>query len=105
MTARTTWRAIGQNNQIEIAIQGGFGITITIKIPEGENVSTIEWSVEMRGLVFFGAYNEGTIIPPANETTIRILPLGIGPGMLVINVGNASASAPFLMFGPFVIIL
>jgi len=94
-----------QNNQIIIAIEGGFGLTITIIIPEGENVSAIKWSVEMRGLVFLGAYNEGTIVPPANETTIRIIPFGIGPGMLVVNVENTSASPPFLMFGPFVILL
>ncbi|RLF42919.1 MAG: hypothetical protein DRN17_07070 [Thermoplasmata archaeon] len=95
----------GQNEQIEIAIEGGFGITITIKIPEGESISAINWSVEMRGPVLSGAYNGGTIIPPANETTIRILPFGIGPGMLVVNVENTSASAPFLIFGPFVVIL
>ncbi|KAA0002817.1 MAG: hypothetical protein DRN33_00360 [Thermoplasmata archaeon] len=93
------------NSQVMITISGGFGITITITILEGENVSEIEWSVKLIGTVFFGIYVEGVINPPVNETTVRIMPFGIGPGILIINVGNSSVSASIFMAGPFVILL
>ncbi len=89
-------------SQIEIVISGGFGITITIRNISGENLSGIEWSVELDGLIFFGAYSEGHINPPENETVIRLFPIGIGPVTITISVGNESESANFFIAGPFI---
>ncbi|MEA2053776.1 MAG: hypothetical protein U9O96_01475 [Candidatus Thermoplasmatota archaeon] len=90
--------------QIEIEIYGGFGITVVVKNIGEENLTNLDWEIELSGLIFFGVCSEGTIDPLTNETTIRLLPVGIGPGTITISVGDESASATFFIAGPFVVL-
>ncbi len=93
-------------SDIVISIEGGFGMTITIRNTSGGPLPGTEWSVELKGLIFYGGSSSGTIGPSASEITIRILPVGIGPGIITISVGNESAStAAFFMAGPFIVLV
>jgi len=106
MLIMPTTSGIGeQNNQIVISIEGGFGITITITNASGGPLPGTEWSVELKGIIFSGASSSGVIDPFANETTIKLFPVGIGPGIMTISVGNESSSVAFFMIGPFVFLL
>ena len=93
----------GMPSQIVITVEGGFGITVTIRNESGGPLSFTEWSVEMKGLIFSGGGASGTFESLSNETTIRLLPVGIGPGILTIRLGNESSfTALFFVVGPFV---
>lgn len=98
----TSIETAGMPSQIVITVQGGFGLTITIRNDSGGPLPGTEWSVEMKGLIFSGAYISGTIDPLANEVTMRLFPVGIGPGIMTIRVGNESSSVAFFIMGPFV---
>jgi len=94
---------VSMPSEIVVAIEGGFGVTITIRNESGGPLPFTEWSVEMKGLIFSGGDIGVTIDPPSNETTIRLLPIGIGPGIMTIRLGNDSVfTALFFIVGPFV---
>ena len=93
-------------SEIQIEILGGFGITIVVKNFGEEDLSEIVWSIELNGMIFIGKTSEGTIaiLPAGSETIINSLVFGIGPGIIIVTVGDVSKIAELLIMGPFVII-
>ena len=87
-----------------ITISGGLGIKIIIGNNGMEEIRNMEWSVEMEGLIFFGATSSGSIdkLSPGEEYMIRMLPFGIGSGRLTIRLGEFSKNIDFFIIGPFV---
>ncbi|MCD6468357.1 MAG: PQQ-binding-like beta-propeller repeat protein, partial [Thermoplasmata archaeon] len=102
----------GPNIEI-ISLQGGFGVTATIKNIGNENATKVHWKIYMHGEhVFFikpfnhnWAAREGTTCLKVNETkTVKILTFGIGSGELTVTVNIETSTAYYQIFGPIVIL-
>lgn len=91
--------------KIRIEIYGGFGITVIIHNMGETGICNVVWSIALGGLICMGPSFEGIIdyIEPGNKTEIKLLLFGIGPGTMHITVHDVSATANFLILGPFVI--
>ena len=89
---------------IEIEINGGFGISVVVKNLGEEDISNLFWSIEFIGILLGGKTMEGLIssIPVGSDNRINIYVFGIGPGSVNVTIENISKTAKFYIIGPFV---
>jgi len=89
---------------IEIEINGGFGISVVVKNFGEGDLSNLFWSIEFIGTLLGGKTMEGIIssIPAGSDNRINIFVFGIGPGAVNVAIGNISKNAKFYIIGPFV---
>ncbi len=89
------------------SISGGMGVSATIVNSGTEDGSSIDWSIELSGLIFLGKEATGTIDTLAaagGETSISSgLVFGIGPTTITVTVGGASKTASAFVLGPLVL--
>jgi len=87
-------------------ISGGFGLSITIRNEEDEEAKDVDWSIDIEGMVLFGAHRAGTIssIPPGSTELLKNRFIcGFGEGNLTVSVENETRKASFYMLGPFIL--
>ncbi len=92
---------------IQVELSGGFGVRVTVKNNGEEDLSHLEWSIELSGFVFIQQNREGTItsLPAGGETSISSgFVFGVGPGTLKVRIGDIHREVRVSMIGPFVII-
>ena len=101
------WLIKTREPPLQIEISGGLGITITVKNIGGEDLSNVEWSIDMSGMIILGNIKKGVIPSLANgeEVKIKVLLLGFGEGSIEVKIADMSKKAGFYMFGPFVYLL
>jgi len=87
------------------SIEGGFGVSIVIANIGKENVYNVNCSVEIYGLVIFGASMEKVIdvFHAGKKITIHLIPFGIGPASIKITAGEEEKTTKCLIFGPFIV--
>lgn len=87
-----------------ISISGGFGIKVIIENTVGYEIENLKWNIDLEGLIFFGATSSGSIskLSPDEDYAIHMLPFGIGPGSLRIEINDISKTRDFFIIGPFV---
>jgi len=92
--------------QIDIgAITGGFGVKAVISNIGTVDVTGVNWTISLQGLVFMGKEETGTPLDiPANESkTISTgLVLGVGTIGITVTAGNLEKTATAFLFGPLV---
>jgi len=86
-------------------IEGGFGASIVLTNIGKEDVYTVNCSVEISGLVIFGASMEKVIdvFHAGEKITIHLIPFGIGPASIKIIAREEEKTGKCILFGPFVI--
>ena len=78
---------------IEITIQGGLGVSATIKNVGTTNLTNISWNIMLDGkLIFIGKNKSGTIdsLAAGESKTVRDFVLGFGKTGIAVNVGSTS---------------
>ena len=93
-------------HRIHIAnISGGIGVSAVIRNPGISDISHVEWSIDIRGLVVIGRHTEGTIsvLKPGESVEVNnSLVFGIGPATITVTAGGASKQVQCFVFGPFI---
>jgi C1A family cysteine protease len=92
---------------LAVDVSGGIGITATIKNIGAGTMDNIPWSMETEGMVLFQQNTEGTIttLPVGEETSISTgLLFGMGPGSILITIGETKQAYSLVLLGPFAII-
>ncbi|MCX6661515.1 MAG: hypothetical protein NTY91_03090 [Euryarchaeota archaeon] len=75
---------------IEITIQGGLGVSATIKNVGTTNLTNISWNIMLDGkLIFIGKNKSGTIdsLAAGESKTVRDLVLGLGKTSIAVTAG------------------
>jgi hypothetical protein len=78
---------------IEITIQGGLGVSATIKNMGATNLTNISWNIMLDGkLIFIGKNKSGTIdsLAAGESKMVRDFVLGFGKTGIAVNVGSTS---------------
>ena len=100
------WLIKASRPQLEIDIQGGFGITILIKNDGNETLYNLEFGVDIGGLVFMGRHMEGEIssLPPGISIEVHIFTFGIGGATIRVRAGEIYKTANLFIMGPLVMV-
>jgi ABC-type transport system substrate-binding protein len=88
-------------------LNGGFGVSATIRNTGNSSVSDVVWSIDFNKFAI-GKYSSGTIstIPPDEEVVVRSgFVFGIGRGNIKIIANDVLFLQKYLMFGPFIFLL
>ena len=88
------------------SISGGMGVKATVANTGTEDASSVDWSIQLSGLIFVGKEATGTIdtLAAGSETTISTgLVFGIGPTTITVTAGGASKTASGFVLGPLVL--
>ncbi len=88
------------------SISGGMGVSATVTNTGTIDGSSIDWSIQLSGLIFMGKETTGTIdtLAAGGETSISSgLVFGIGPTTITVTVGGASKTASAFVLGPLVL--
>jgi len=88
------------------SISGGMGVKATVTNSGTEDASSVDWSIQLSGLIFVGKEATGTIdtLAAGSETTISTgLVFGIGPTTITVTAGGASKTASGFVLGPLVL--
>ena len=91
---------------IYLELNGGFGLTLTVRNIGGESLSNLPWSIDLsmvNGSLLFGATSSGTIdaLPANEEMSIRVIPFGLAIAEIRVTVADASLSTYAGILGPF----
>ena len=81
---------------VEITINGGFGVSATIKNTGATELTNIDWSITLDGaMIFFGQTKTGTIttLPAGQSVTVKDFVIGFGETGIAVEAGSATASA------------
>jgi len=91
---------------IHTDISGGFGLSIIIKNLGSEDISNIQWSVDLSGIILIGKTMEGsiTLIPAYGEISVKTFVFGFGSVVVRATAENISYTSKCYMIGPFVTI-
>jgi hypothetical protein len=94
-----------EESPIPIDISGGKGITVVVTNPFEDELTNLEWSIELNGVIFTYKPRNGIIplIPANSEFKYEIPLIGIGPGAITITIANVSKTVNFFIIGPFVL--
>lgn len=89
-----------------ISAEGGFGLTITITNSGTTIAEDQQWNISLSGLVFFNKESGGVIdeLKPGESTTIKIIPIGIGPFDAKIKIYETEATISGFIIGPIVLL-
>jgi len=92
--------------EIKIEIYGGLGVKIIFKNVGKESLSNLEWSIELKGLVFFGRINNGIIplLNPNESYELKIFFFGLGKGKIKVTAGDSFKTDNLVILGPFAFI-
>jgi len=87
-------------------ISGGFGLSIIIKNLGSEDISNIQWSVDLSGIIFIGKTMDGSIssLPAYSEISIKTFVFGFGSVVVRATTESISYTSKCYMIGPFVTI-
>jgi hypothetical protein len=106
-TANFCIKALSTPFTVEIAeLSGGLGITAKIRNNGQEDISNLEWSIDLTGFALIQQRHEGviTLLPAGSETSISSgFVFGIGPGHLKLTVGDTTREAEVFYIGPLII--
>ena len=88
-------------------IKGGFGLSVVIKNIGEEDVYNVNCSIEISGLVIFGANNEKIIdvVPAKEKITIHIILYGVGPATIKIMASKEEKTVNCFLLGPLVLVV
>ena len=106
-TANFCIKGLTEPLEIQVEISGGYGITATVRNTGDSDLSNLEWSIDISGLVLLQQNHEGVIssLAAGSETSFSSgLVIGIGPGNLKVIVGDLEKKSEIFMIGPFFII-
>ncbi len=91
---------------IEITIQGGLGVSATIKNVGTTNLTNISWNIALDGkLVFIGKNKTGTIdsLAAGESKTLKDFVLGFGKTNILVTAGSTTQNATATVIFFFVI--
>jgi hypothetical protein len=94
---------ITTESSVEITINGGMGVSATIKNNGTADLTDVNWSITLDGkLIFVGKAKSGTIdaLAAGESITIKDFVIGFGKTGIEVEVGGfgASASGTALLF-------
>ena len=87
--------------EIEITIQGGLGVSATIKNTGASNLTNISWNIALDGkLIFIGKNKPGTIdsLAAGESKTVRDFVLGFGKTVILVTAGSTTRNATGTVF-------
>ncbi|MFO8133539.1 MAG: hypothetical protein R6U10_06395, partial [Thermoplasmatota archaeon] len=80
----------------QISISGGLGINVTVTNIGDHPVENLSWAISLSGLIFGGIYQASGVNPvlePGESFSAFLLPFGLGPGSLDVEVNGVVESA------------
>ncbi len=91
--------------RLEVAISGGFGITVHVSNTGTMAAENVQITVEITGgLVLMGKSAETTVtLNPGDSVDVKLLPIGIGKITVTANAGGVTAKATGFLLGPMVL--
>jgi hypothetical protein len=81
---------------LTITIKGGLGVSATIKNTGTEDLTNIDWTIDLDGkLIFVGKAKSGTIdaLAAGEEIVVKDFVVGFGKTGIAVTAGSATASA------------
>jgi uncharacterized membrane protein len=81
---------------ITITIAGGLGVSATIKNTGTEDLTDIDWTIDLDGsLIFLGKTKSGTIpsLAAGDSVTVKDFVIGLGKTNIAVTAGGSDASA------------
>jgi hypothetical protein len=96
-----------EDNNIELSIKGGFGVSAVVRNNGTAHVTDLTWSIDVTGgiILLSGSHTEGVIAELAVDETAIIHSShlwGIGPVTIIVHAGDTIKQAAGFLLGPLV---